>query len=277
MDIATVSSSLHLGDDGIWHSADKQLISYPSDGNENYFAVEEHSFWFRHRNNCIAAAVSMFPPLDNTIFDIGGGNGFVSLHLARQGINTVLVEPGPAGAANAKRRGISSVICATTETARFYPHALPSVGLFDVIEHISDDSSFLRSIHRITRPGGLLYATVPAFPQLWSEEDVLAGHYRRYTLASLTGALQAAQFTPIFASYIFQILPIPILLFRTLPTKLGIAKGATSKTAVARDHGAQGGLSKRIAELLLNHEIHLLMNRRSIPIGGSCLVVARAS
>ena len=82
LDIHSISTELIIGDDGIWYAPDNQNISYPSEGNENCLAVEDNSFWFRHRNNCIVSVVKSYPPEDNgTIFDIGGGNGFVSLGL----------------------------------------------------------------------------------------------------------------------------------------------------------------------------------------------------
>ena len=119
VDIQSISSGLKLADDGIWYSQDNQNISYPSEGNENCFAVEDSSFWFRHRNNCIASIVKTYPPEDNgTIFDIGGGNGFVSFALANAGFNVALLEPGSVGASNAKKRGLKNVICATTDTAK---------------------------------------------------------------------------------------------------------------------------------------------------------------
>lgn len=122
LDIQAVSTNLKLGEDRIWYSKDSQDISYPSDGNEVCFTIEDKSFWFKHRNCCILSAVKSYPPKDNgTIFDIGGGNGFVSLALATSGFDVALVEPGKTGALNAKRRGLDSVICATTATAQFKP------------------------------------------------------------------------------------------------------------------------------------------------------------
>ncbi|MFC1630589.1 hypothetical protein ACFL2N_01475 [Pseudomonadota bacterium] len=94
LDIVTINTQLKLGDDGIWYSSDNQNISYPSDGNENCFTIEDNSFWFKHRNECIIAIFKSYPPNDNgMIFDIGGGNGFVSLGLTKGGFDVALVEP----------------------------------------------------------------------------------------------------------------------------------------------------------------------------------------
>lgn len=55
----------------------------------------------------------------------------------------------------------------------------------NVIEHIDDDVSILREFRRILKPGGYVLIYVPAFQLLWTENDVLVGHCRRYRMKSL--------------------------------------------------------------------------------------------
>ena len=141
--IKKFTSSVTLNDDGIYYAYSNEKVNYPDDGNDECFEIEENSFWFHHRNNCIIEMIKSYPPVHNgLIFDIGGGNGFVSRGLLNSGFNVVLVEPGPSGAKNAKRRGIPHVICATTHTAKFKTETIPAIGVFDVVEHIEDDIGF---------------------------------------------------------------------------------------------------------------------------------------
>jgi len=276
VDMQSISTGLKLGDDGIWYSQENQNISYPSEGNENCFAVEDGSFWFRHRNDCIASIVKTYPPEDNgTIFDIGGGNGFVSLGLANAGFDVALMDPGSVGAFNAKKRGLKNVICATTETAKLKQHSLPAVGLFDVIEHIGDDLVFLKSIRNLMKEGGRLYATVPSYSFLWSQEDVFAGHFRRYTLKDISKVLECAGFQVEFSSYIFRFLPAPIFLLRTLPYKMGLSKKQRNAKSASRDHAEKGGAMAKILSLILHREIENLKNKKTMHFGGSCLIVAK--
>ena len=53
-------SGLHLAQDGIYYSAASEAVSYPEEGNEACFEVEDRSFWFRHRNDCIRELVRKF-------------------------------------------------------------------------------------------------------------------------------------------------------------------------------------------------------------------------
>ena len=277
VDIQAISNGLKLGEDGIWYSADTENISYPSSGNESCFTIEDKSFWFKHRNDCIVSVVGAYPPNNNeTIFDIGGGNGFVSLGLTDAGFDVALVEPGTTGAHQAKSRGIKDVICATTSTAKFKQHSLPAVGLFDVIEHIEDDLAFLQSIKSLMKKDGYLYATVPSYSFLWSDEDVSAGHFRRYTLSSIHQVLESAGFEIEFSSYIFRFLPIPLFLLRTLPYRLGLRSRERKANTASRDHIAKSGVTEKTLNALLQPEIETLNRKKSMLFGGSCLIVAKA-
>jgi SAM-dependent methyltransferase len=274
VDIAAIAPGLELRDDGIWYSADEQAVSYPSDGHGACFALEDGSFWFRHRNACIVAAVQTFAP-PGTIFDVGGGNGFVARGLLDAGFDAVLLEPGAAGARNAQRRGVRQIICATTDTAGLRDASLPAVGLFDVIEHIEDDAAFLQSLRTKLRRGGRLYATVPAFQSLWSKDDVGAGHFRRYSRAAIARTIADAGFAIDYATYIFRPLPLPILLFRVVPDRLGVAI-EREKRKDEREHQVFGGAVSRVLDRVLASELRNIRAARPMRFGGSCLVVARA-
>lgn len=278
IDIHALSSELRLRADGIWYSADAPGISYPSDGNDACFAVEDGSFWFKHRNECITAVVKRFPPnAKEPIFDIGGGNGFVSMGLQRAGFEVVLLEPGLSGAANAKKRGLPHVICATTDTAKIRPRTLAAVGLFDVVEHMEDDLAYLRAIKTLMKPGGFVYATVPAYSCLWSAEDGAAGHFRRYRATAICNVLEAAGFKVEFSSYIFRPLPIPIFLLRALPFRLSWSRASPAAKRQFRIHAGGGRPTNKLLSWLLRDEVDNLSNGLSMRFGGSCLVVATAS
>jgi len=278
MDVQALGCELRLGPDGVWYGADTPTLSYPLDGHDACFDVEDGSFWFRHRNACITTIVKRFPPrADEAIVDIGGGNGFVALGLEAAGFDVVLLEPSASGAANAKKRGLRHVVCATTESAKIAPDSLAAVGLFDVIEHIEDDIAFLRAIRRLVHPGGRLYATVPAYACLWSAEDVAAGHFRRYSTGALRRVLAAAGFNVEYSSYTFRPLPLPILLLRALPFWLGLSTSRKEAKHRLRAHATGAGWTKTVLNLLLHSEIENLSVGRSMRFGGSCLVVAKAA
>jgi len=57
--------------------------------------------------------------------------------------------------------------------------------LFDVLEHISDEDSFLDAVLFHLAPQGKIVLNVPAGQWAYSEYDRAAGHVRRYSIATL--------------------------------------------------------------------------------------------
>jgi SAM-dependent methyltransferase len=258
--------------DGIWQPAQISDVSYPEDGNDACYQIEEGSYWFAHRNECILTMLSKFPP-GGEVYDIGGGNGFVSLALQNAGLDSVLVEPG-SGARNASRRGVERVIHAALEDTGFAEGSLPAAGAFDVVEHIDDDVAFLRSIHRFLRPGGRFYGTVPALQALWSEEDVHAGHFRRHDPNGIATRLRAAGFEVEFVASFFSWLVLPVFLLRSLPFRLrGTPPKPTLDTA-KRDHTLPRMLDG-IVSVVHAWELDRLRRLRSPMTGSSLIFCAR--
>ena len=274
MNIEKLANNIERKDDGIYYSRSNSKISYPDSGNENCMQLEENSFWFSHRNKIISSVVSTYSK-SKTFFDIGGGNGFVSKGLQINGIKTVVVEPGVVGAKNAKKRNVENVICSTLEDARFEKCSLGAVGLFDVVEHIENDTKFLNEIYEYIENGEYIYITVPAFKMLWSEEDDDAGHYRRYTLKELERKLKTAGFSIKYSTYFFSILPFPIFLFRSLPSKLGINRKSNDLNKHKKEHQQKREFTNTILNKIWNIEEARIRKLKRLKFGGSCLVVGK--
>jgi hypothetical protein len=68
-----VSSSKDFSfENGIWYSANYSWLSYPEESYSSCFELEESSFWFRHRNNCLLSVIEYFSEKE-CFFDVGGG------------------------------------------------------------------------------------------------------------------------------------------------------------------------------------------------------------
>lgn len=259
--------------DGIWFSKNQPKISYPEEGNDLCYQLEDTSYWFGHRNKNISSLVKRFNK-DDIFFDIGGGNGFVALGLQKDGIDSVLLEPGISGVKHAKDRGLNNLICTTLEEANFEENTINSAGAFDVIEHIENDVEFLKILNKYMKVGGNVYITVPALKFLWSDEDIYAGHFRRYTTKSLEDTLKKAGFEPVYSTYLFSILVLPILLLRTIPSLFKRRKGGEENN-FKNEHKETTGILGKIFNKSFNWEINRVANLKKIPFGSSCLIVAK--
>ena len=277
IDLAKISRNLEQMPEGHWRSKSATPVSYPDWGNEVCFQVEDSSFWFQHRNACILEAVRQYPP-PGPFFDVGGGNGFVAKSLQDAGLEVVLVEPGAAGALNARRRGIRDVVCATLEDAGFLPAALPAIGLFDVVEHIKDEDKFLEMVRSYLSAGGRVYLTVPAYQALWSHEDIDAGHQRRYSRRDLRQLLERVGFTVEFVTGIFQFLPPATFVARAMPYRLGLTKTSGARDVandMRRQHEIKSNLISRAVNWTQRREIAQIRARQQSGFGASWLAVAQ--
>jgi SAM-dependent methyltransferase len=248
------------------------VISFPDTGHDSCFQIEDDSFWFAHRNACITAALRR-AHVTGPLLDVGGGNGAVSAALEHAGISTVLLEPGPVGARNARARGLTNVVCATLGDAGFAERSFSAAGLFDVAEHVEDDAALLGEVHAVLQPGGTLCITVPAHRVLWSAEDELAGHFRRYTLRGLRATLEACGFAVHYETYFFAPLALPVFLMRSLPHRLRRRSAAAVEQGAAEQH-VTSPIVRRAVDALLAPELHRIRAGRSVPLGTSCLAVA---
>lgn len=276
VNVESLSDALRLdAETGIWRTgaAAAGYLSYPADQNAACFRIEDGSFWFTHRNRCIVTAARRFPP-DGFILDVGGGNGVVAQALIDAGYETALLEPGVVGARNAKAgRRLPTVINATITEAAIRAGSVPNVGLFDVLEHIEDDQSFVRQLCEILRPGGLMYVTVPAFNWLWSMSDVDAMHYRRYTRRSFTNVL-AGSFEVLYSTYLFERLVPLSMLVRALPYRVGLAR-PRPEHAYEREHGVGRKWLVDLFGSILGHEVAAVAAGKSLVVGSTLLMVTR--
>jgi SAM-dependent methyltransferase len=267
-----LAPALEQREPGLWFAKQNQgRISYPAHGNAACLAVEDRSFWFRHRNRVIVEFVKRYHRR-GIFLDVGGGNGYVAKALISAGIHCALIEPGPDGAFAARERGVDPVICAPLEGIGLPPGCAASIGLFDVLEHIEDEAAALKLIHSILEPFGRIFITVPAYEFLHSSEDDTAGHFRRYTVSRLGRVLTKSKFRIEFSSYFFAPLPPLIFIARTIPTRLGIRRTETPENT-GSEHIPRGPVSW-VMDLMLDLELRRLRAGRGWPFGGSCLCVA---
>lgn len=274
LNIAAIADGLRSDENGVWSADPSVAISYPEGRSDFCFGVEQSSFWFLHRNRCIQEAAASFLHPGASLFDIGGGNGFVADGLAACGFDVWLVEPSADAVANARSRGLSNLIHADIAACHFHDGALPNVGLFDVIEHVADDRDFLRELHRVIVDDGRLLLSVPAHSWLWSSYDARVGHHRRYGRRDICERLRLAGFEVEYATYLFLPAVAGMLLFRVLPELLGRRPVATGDVGARQLTPGGRRVSKRLATCFAP-EAWCVRRRWVVPLGTSCLVVAR--
>lgn len=203
-----------------------EKISYPEEGNDFCFAVEDNSDWFKYRNDLILYFLKKYN-VTGDFLDIGGGNGFQIQAIEDANLisgNSILIEPGYSGCLNAKKRNCKLIINGFFQNFDFSKFHVTNYGLFDVIEHIEDDIQFLNELYDIIPKNSRIFINVPARMKYWSQTDLFAGHYRRYENSDLNRITSLTKFKLVDSSCYFNFYIIPLFILRILPEKLGFKK-----------------------------------------------------
>ncbi len=177
---------------------------------------EDKHWWFASRTKAIFAVLdSVVEDRDSLVLDVGSGAGNMFHHLSRYGA-VVGVDNNIKPLLIAKERGYI-VPLGRAEALPFPSETFKLIALLDVLEHCDNDILVLRECHRVCTPGGFIIITAPAFQWLWSYNDVLNRHRRRYSAGTLKVLLESAGFRPLRVTYNnFLIFPLaaPLILIR---------------------------------------------------------------
>jgi SAM-dependent methyltransferase len=154
--------------------------------------ADDYHWWYRGRRLIIRAELDRLAlPPGARVLDAGCGSGRTLEDLRAYG-EVAGIELSELAAAHARERGLGEVLVGRVESLPWEEDRFDLVTCLDVLEHTADDRVALRELRRVTKPGGWLLLTVPAYPALWSTHDVVNHHYRRYTRRTLRRAAREA-------------------------------------------------------------------------------------
>lgn len=239
-----------------------------------YFAklalLEENNFWFKARNKLIIWALLRYFSKMQTFFEIGCGTGYVlsGIQKAFPNVNLQGSEIFCEGLKFAAERVRDANLFQMDARNIPYQDEFDVIGAFDVLEHIDEDEKVLREIHKALHGSGGIILTVPQHQFLWSVQDELACHVRRYSRAELANKLTKAGFKIVkMTSFVTFLLPC-----------MYVSRFTKNKNTEHDDPLSELKLPKWINlffEKCLDAERQLIQYGMNLPIGGSLLVIAK--
>lgn len=164
----------------------------PVNMSEWYYDIAnlEH-FWVRRRFDVLRRLAGPVLRQAKHAAEIGCGNGVVQRNLEDSyGLSVAGFELIEAALQKSVSRQ-SPLYCYNIHQrhAPFRAH-FDVLLMFDVLEHIEDESAFLQSVKFHLAPSGTLLINVPAHPFLFSAYDRAAGHCRRYSRDALARVVE---------------------------------------------------------------------------------------
>jgi len=205
-----------------------------------------------------------FRPEGARVLDIGCGDAGVIIALAEAGARVSGIEPSDASFRRARVRAAEHGVevdlrQGVAERLPFPDASFDLVLLDNVLEHVSDREATLREVHRVLRPGSLLYMVTPkpfALYSLWNDP-----HYDLAGLVLLPRRLQIWYFERVRGggrgAYDVGVIPTRWRLRRLLrgagfepmvsPRELWIAY---LRNRIARPEEVRPGLKRRLAAFL---------------------------
>lgn len=231
--------------------------------------AEDRHWWYQGRRCVLERAIARLGlPAQASILDAGCGSGRNMVELAQHGVVTG-VELSGTSVQLAREREAGEVLEGSVMDMPLDEDSFDLTVSLDVIEHLEDDVGALRELRRVTKPGGALLVTVPAYQWLWSGHDEINHHHRRYNRRTLLAAAREAGWQLDSSTHFnFLLLPVAILL-------RGLERFKPSTTKSSLDLWVPPTPLNWVLRQPLNLEAGVIGRGGSIPAGLSLLAVFR--
>ena len=240
---------------------------------------EDHHWWFASRTRALKVLLDQYLPQtpDFRLLDVGCGAGNMIHHLSHYGqVKGIEIDPRPVKMA--RQRGYDVDQFDAAQPMPFADNYFDAVTALDVIKHNEDDLAILADSYRLLKPGGQMIITVPALMWLWSHNDDINAHVRRYTAAELKQKLAQTGFTVGRVTYnnffIFPLAASLILLRRFAKARPQLASHHLDEAEYQVEMEPASPLVNTILTWVGQIEAALI-SRVNLPIGTSLITVAR--
>lgn len=235
------------------------------------YREEETHWWFVGRRAVILEQIAHFYQGQTTlsVLDIGCGTGIFLKSLVSYG-NIVGLDLSRDALQFCQQRQLAQLVQGDGVRLPFADHAFDVLTANDFLEHVDDDVTSLREFFRVLKPEGRLFIFVPAYQFLWSLQDEISHHKRRYTMRQLTQAISSAGFKPEYLTY------ANMLLFPVIFAGRQALKVLRCFRKIDTENTLHPHWTNRWLKHIFLWEV-VLLRRIRFPVGVSIMAVCRKS
>ena len=239
---------------------------------------EGKHWWFIGRKNIFSHLIRRIlrdrEGRPTTALDLGCGMGGMLDELAvhAQVYGTDIEQ---SALAHCRDRGYSRVFKAHGQRLPLPDASLDLICAFDTLEHIPEERETIAECFRLLKPGGRIFLSVPAYQMLYSHQDKVVHHQRRYTAGELARKLTAGGFRVTRASYInFLLFPAILPILMLIKLKEAIFPPGDDMSSSNVSISRPPGWINRILAAIFSFERHLLTGC-SVPVGHSLIAIGQ--
>jgi SAM-dependent methyltransferase len=233
------------------------------------YDTEATHWWLAARRNIVLDSIRQrySRRSDLKILDAGCGTGLMLQELAPFG-TVEGVDISDEALQFCRKRGLDNVRHADVTHMPFPDEQFDVVTALDVLEHLDDDTAALREFRRVLKPGGRVFVFAPAHKWLWSLQDEVSHHKRRYVMRTLRDVVMDAGLEIERQTYVSTfLLPVIYLGRQWLKVRMKFHEFNT-------ENNLHPAWSNTILRNVFESEIPIL-RFMNMPFGASLLCVAR--
>ncbi|HZJ05924.1 MAG TPA: class I SAM-dependent methyltransferase [Nocardioidaceae bacterium] len=218
-------------------------------------------WWYRARTDLLKVALESFMGDPVRTLDVGSADG-PSVGWMRGSSRRVNLDLNPGGLTPGEG------VCGSAMALPFADEVFDVVAAFDVVEHCEQESVAMDELARVLAPGGRMLLSVPAYQWAWTDHDIRAGHFRRYTRRRLVTLVEGAGLSVERATYAFSAV-FPFFVAERVLRRLKRRAGRPPDPALAP-------VTPRVDWLLmaLSRLDHRILRDRDLPFGSSVFLAA---
>ncbi len=226
--------------------------------------MQREHFWYLGRYRFLSGLLNRLVEgrTGLSAVDLGGGTGSW-VHYLQQHHREQFAELALADSSKEALRLAAQIVEPGTQrfqvdvTRPGWSERWDTIFLLDVLEHLPDDISTMQQVAAALKPGGLAVVTMPAIQRLWSYNDDIVHHLRRYNIGDMKRMADQTGMQLVDARYFnFFLSPLLVLSRMRRPSVESMGRDEL-RALLERTHRVPGPIVNQTLRLIFSAETPL--------------------
>ncbi len=151
------------------------------------------------RKEIVLSLIDKYVPKGSRFLEIGCAAGDIGITLSKTGYNGIMIDFSDEAydqvVKNLKKEQVTNARFEKKDFLKIDTEEnFDFVTMFEVLEHIENETQALKKVNDLLRAGGVFLLSVPSKAKLWGADDIIVGHIKRYEKQELIDLLNQEGF-----------------------------------------------------------------------------------